>query len=125
MRVCYEYLNSPGKPYSYKDVLEFARASFLYPQYLQVGEVLFSMNPPESIDNLSNENKPRQISYAALEKTSFLVNSIGFEGSTKNCVAVVRAERQLISLEGNMVDFEDESNPLFICEGYGLQFRTP
>lgn len=74
------------------------------------------MNPPESINNLSNENKPRQISYAALEKTSFLVNSIGFEGSTKNCVEVVRAERQLISLEGNMVDFEDESNPLFICD---------
>jgi len=41
---------------------------------------------------------------------------IGFEGSTKNCIEVVRAERQLIGLKGDGIDFKNESNPPFVCD---------
>jgi len=93
VKLCFSYLKSLGQPYSYEDGLEFAKVSLLFNQYMQKNEGFSSMVPPNRLKDFSILDKLYQVSYAAIERISQFLKSIGFEGRKTNCIEVVRAGR--------------------------------
>lgn len=69
VRLCCSYLNTLGKPYSYEDGLELAKATLLYPQYLQIDRVSSSTILPKPSNNLFVLGNLHQISHATIEET--------------------------------------------------------
>ena len=77
----------------FEDGLEFAKVSLLFNQYMQKNEGFSSMVPPNRLKDFSILDKLYQVSYAAIERISQFLKSIGFEGRKTNCIEVVRAGR--------------------------------
>lgn len=113
VKLCCSYLKFKGQPYLYEDGLEFAKASLLYPQYMQNDKRSSSVIPPKPLHDLSISDKLFQVFHAAIEKTSQFLKSIGFERNDTNCIEFVREGRQIIGLDENGIDYDNELYPSF------------